>query len=427
VCVLPNSEFSSNDPNNSSYTFGILGIVPGCISNITVLNKNDSGPGSLRQACLELCAGGTIDFTNTIRGQSIVLTNGEIFIGGALTLMGPGASNLTISGNGSNRVFQIVTLSGRCVMTGLTIANGRSLGPGGAGVLTRGTLILENCAFNNNRTAGSGGAVHSFSSDGRVIVDGCTFSANSADGWGGAIYSGFRGIVTLTNSTLSDNSAAQGGGIYSEQLGTLTLIHCTLRGNAAIAGGGIFNFSGSVTIGHTLLSKGTNGINYWGSSVSITNLGFNLSDDNSATNSFIPNAGNLLLGPLANNGGPTLTHALLPGSPAIDAGTNMAATDSLYDQRGPGFRRFVNGRMDIGAYEVQAPLAFVRANWEAQGFRFVVQGEPNEILHIQWNAQPGTAGWNPLTLRSTDGAGLLQFTDTDTNGESRRFYRAVRP
>ena len=186
-------------------------------------------------------------------------------------------------------------------------------------------------------------------------------------------------------------------------------------------------FAGALTIGHTLLAKGTNGTNLSIFGGSVTNLGFNLSDDDSGTSFFIPNAGNLRLGPLANNGGPTLTHALLPGSPAIDAGTNMAQNDLLYDQRGPGFRRLVHGRMDIGAYEVQAPLAFIQANWEAQGFRFVVLGDPNETLQIQWNAQPGPAGWNPLTFGSTDGVGLLQFTDTDANGESRRFYRAVRP
>jgi hypothetical protein len=182
-----------------------------------------------------------------------------------------------------------------------------------------------------------------------------------------------------------------------------------------------------MTIDHTLVSKGTNGTNFRNGGTSVTNLGFNLSDDDSGTNIFIPNAGNLLLGPLANNGGPTLTHALLPGSPAIDAGTNVALADLLYDQRGPGFRRFVNGRVDVGAYELQAPLAFIQANWEAQGFQFVVRGEPNETLQIQWNAQLGTAGWNSLTSGPTDGAGLFQFTDTDTNGKSQRFYRAVRP
>jgi hypothetical protein len=62
-----------------------------------------------------------------------------------------------------------------------------------------------------------------------------------------------------------------------------------------------------------------------------------------------------LLGPLADNGGPTLTHALLPGSPAIDAGNNAYATD--WDQRGPGYPRIVNGVIDIGAFEVQAPAA----------------------------------------------------------------------
>jgi hypothetical protein len=61
-----------------------------------------------------------------------------------------------------------------------------------------------------------------------------------------------------------------------------------------------------------------------------------------------------LLGPLADNGGPTLTHALLPGSPAIDAGDPNPADPPEWDQRGPGFPRIANGRIDIGAFEVQA-------------------------------------------------------------------------
>jgi len=65
------------------------------------------------------------------------------------------------------------------------------------------------------------------------------------------------------------------------------------------------------------------------------------------------------LGPLADNGGPTQTHALLTGSPAIDASTDPVAsfTGNAYDQRGPGFARVVNGVADIGAFEVQPPPA----------------------------------------------------------------------
>ena len=67
-----------------------------------------------------------------------------------------------------------------------------------------------------------------------------------------------------------------------------------------------------------------------------------------------------MLGPLADNGGPTQTHALLPGSPAIDAGDNTDAPE--WDQRGIGFPRIVNGTIDIGAFEVQATGAPLPAN-----------------------------------------------------------------
>jgi hypothetical protein len=68
----------------------------------------------------------------------------------------------------------------------------------------------------------------------------------------------------------------------------------------------------------------------------------------------------VLLGPLQNNGGPTLTHALLAGSPAIDAGDPSFTPPPFYDQRGPGFRRVVNGRIDIGSFEVQTPTGTTR-------------------------------------------------------------------
>src|SRR5207244_2850100 len=85
--------------------------------------------------------------------------------------------------------------------------------------------------------------------------------------------------------------------------------------------------------------------------------GYNLSSDNGG--GFLTATGDQintdpLLGPLANNGGPTFTHALLPGSPAIDAGDPTFTPPPLFDQRGPCFARVVNGRIDIGAFELQS-------------------------------------------------------------------------
>jgi hypothetical protein len=129
-----------------------------------------------------------------------------------------------------------------------------------------------------------------------------------------------------------------------------------LSGNSASAGGGgIYNygaFSGraTLTIGNSVLNAGDLGANISNDSGTITSLGYNLSSDNgggylTATGDQINTAP--MLGPLQDNGGSTLTHALLPGSPAIDAG------GPEFDQRGPNFKRVVNNRIDIGAFELQ--------------------------------------------------------------------------
>src|SRR5213079_1152122 len=88
----------------------------------------------------------------------------------------------------------------------------------------------------------------------------------------------------------------------------------------------------------------------------VTSHGYNLSSDDGG--GVLTGPGdqintNPLLGPLQNNGGPTFTHALLPGSPAIDAGDPNFTPPPSFDQRGPGFDRVVNGRIDKGSFEVQ--------------------------------------------------------------------------
>ena len=174
--------------------------------------------------------------------------------------------------------------------------------------------------------------------------------------------------MTITNSTLSGNSAGfSGGGILSvasngsstNTHAILTITNSTLSGNSATNGGGILNAHGgpgsaTLTIDDTVLNAGATGANIFNSDGTVISHGYNLSSDDASA--FLNQTGDQnstapMLGPLQNNGGPTFTHALLTGSPAIDMGTNPNFL--LYDQRGPGFDRVVNGRTDIGAFEVQ--------------------------------------------------------------------------
>src|SRR5437762_8872621 len=111
---------------------------------------------------------------------------------------------------------------------------------------------------------------------------------------------------------------------------------------------------------NAVLNRGDVGPNMDNDSGTVISHGYNLCNDNCA--GLLNGPGDQIntdpiLGPLQNNGGPTLTHALLPGSPAIDAGDPNFTPPPFFDQRGPGFDRVVNGRIDKGSFEVQGPTA----------------------------------------------------------------------
>ena len=180
-------------------------------ATLTVTSTADSGTGSLREALASAnpYGGDTVNFsvTGTIR-----LTSGQLSVNHNLTIAGPGAGLLTVSGNNAVRVFDItgpgVTISG------LTIANGHGA-LYGAGIRTGGSpgsiLTLNDCILTHNSTTLDGGGIYN-SSGLALTVSNCTFSGNSASGDGGGIYL-TNSTLTLLASTLSGNSAGFGGGI----------------------------------------------------------------------------------------------------------------------------------------------------------------------------------------------------------------------
>jgi hypothetical protein len=200
--------------------------------------------------------------------------------------------------------------------------------------------------------AGAGGGVSNY---GMLTITNSTIDSNQVWLEGGGIYN--WGTLTVTNSTISGNGATgqhdgqpwgHGGGI----LGSVTLTNSTLSGNyASLSGGGI---DGAATLGNTILNANAPE-NIYGGAVS---HGYNLSSDDGG--GYLNGPGDQintapLLGPLQDNGGPTLTQALLPGSPAIDTGDPTFTPPPSYDQRGSPFVRVFNGRIDIGSFEVQPP------------------------------------------------------------------------
>ena len=242
-----------------------------------------------------------------------------------LTVDGEDA-HIAISGNDAARVFEVES-GAKLALIDLTLEKGLAhLGEGG-GVLNRGDLTVSGSTFSGN-DAGSGGAI-----------------ANS-------------GTATVTNSTLSGNTASgPGGGIHNQ--GTLVVTGSTFSANGAASGGGMEHAGGSAILRNTIVANSTSGGNCHASASTITDGGYNLSSDETCGFS-TDNRSRLrldpVLGPLADNGGPTQTHALGENSKAVDKGRSFGATA---DQRGlprpTDLGEFGNTRggdgSDIGAYE----------------------------------------------------------------------------
>ena len=336
-----------------------------------------------------------------------ILQNNTVEIDG-LTITGG-----SLVGNGGGISSGAILTISNCAISGNSITAG-DVAYGGAGIYNVGTMTIVNSTVNNNQglIAGFFSAVGGgISNDGGTLtIQNTTIRENTVagGGYGGGVYNAAHGgasnradpgggSLTAINSTIRDNTGSTGGGIF----GVAQIINCTISDNTAVfEGGGIYGNSyisnctisgnmttvghsrgggisgagtitnstfsdnlsingsdicviGTVQLGDTILGSGASIFVLDGT---VTSHGYNLSYDNGG--GFLTGPGDQintdpLLGPLQNNGGPTSTHELLPGSPAIDAGDPNFAPPPDYDQRGPGFVHVFNGRIDVGSVEVQ--------------------------------------------------------------------------
>jgi hypothetical protein len=384
------------------------------LSTYVVDRLTDSGAGSglagdLRY-CIDQAADGdaiTFGVTGTIN-----LTD-NLYLDHNISIEGPGADLLSASGRGYGGSFRVFTvLQGATVsISGLTITNGYAP-PGGSdgasfggGSANFGTLTLSNSTvtgniadscpilcteppptagggiFNgnadgtavltiinstvsgNDAAGGLGGGIANGYDEprnvewGTVILSNSTVSRNTGQFGGGGISNSGGGLLMVTNSTIAGNlQSSQGGGIFNDYGAMLTIANSTIAGNAAsFLGGGIYNYEGGLVMRNTILAGNTASDGSPDLDGHLTSSGYNLIGNTRGGGGFDPT--DLLnvdprLAPLQDNGGPTPTMALLPGSPAIDAGDNTNAP--MWDQRGAPFRRIVHGTIDIGAFEVQA-------------------------------------------------------------------------
>lgn len=320
--------------------------IPAKARTLIVSNTNDSGPGSLRQALADADDGDLIDATG-ISGV-ITLTTGQLVVGKSLTINGAGANVLTIDGNAMSRAFFIV-LDEIVTISGFTIRNGHANTVGGGIDNEAGaTVTVLNCNINSNSANLGSGLFNA----GVFVIANSTLSSNMATE-GGATYNDGSGTLTITNSTVSRNVALVAGGA-NFNLGTMQIANSTFSNNAAKLGA-IHN-EVALEIGNTILDGTGTEDRIFDNSGTVTSDGFNVCSDDGG--GFLTGPGDQintdpLLGPLQANGGPTFTHELLVGSPAIDAGDPGFSPPPVFDQRGPGFDRVRNGRIDTGSFEVQ--------------------------------------------------------------------------
>lgn len=429
----------------------------------TVVNNNDSGSGSLRDAVNQANSNpgnDIVTFASNVTG-TITLTSGSIYIYDGVDIQGPGASVLTIAGSFGNQpprpsanvagfsdfvingggsgnvgrpaspsaplaptpiAFSGVTITGgsanfggginaynatvtvdNCVVTGNTAAysgggifiasyynyyggstassvtvtnstiSNNTAGYDGGGVATTDSAItIQQSALTGNSAADGGGVFMHNDNQYALTITASTLSGNTAGG--GGSYSGGGGVyvrhssATISNSTIANNPASTdgGGGVttYFEDSGyyAVSFANSTVSGNSATTGGGIYQTSdGAITLTNSVVAGNTAATDPdMSSSTGSFAAAFSLIGNPGAA-TITDNGGNLMnvaaqLGALANNGGPTQTMQPLAGSPLIDAG-DPAFSGLTNDQRGAGFPRIVNGRVDIGAVEGGAAVA----------------------------------------------------------------------
>ncbi|AFY45108.1 choice-of-anchor Q domain-containing protein [Nostoc sp. PCC 7107] len=343
---------STINGNTSDYDFSNAGlVVRGTVrvNNSTISNNSsNSGSAGLRNSGNVTISNSTIssnigglNFTGDINSNSIYNS-----ASGNLTVI---RSTITGNSNPDGAANGTIVNDGTVTIISSTISD-NSAGLGG-GILNNGTAIVVNSTINNN-TAGIGGGINN---SGTLTLVNTTISSNQSYSEGGGIYN--SGTLTVSNSTIAfnksyyddENTVSSGAGIYNTATGTATIKNSIIAGN----NDGISGAVNPDVVGNFI----SNGYNLIGNLNGST--GFNPSEQLQVSISQVIDT------ILRDNGGLVKTHALVYGSPAINGGNNADISADIadldrdgnttegipFDQRGTGYRRISNGRVDIGAYE----------------------------------------------------------------------------
>lgn len=312
--TLQHSTVSGNVTSHNGGGIGNEGTLIVIDCTISDNSTDNSGGGLMSDS-------GTLTVNNSvISGNTAERHGGGIYsFNGTLAI-----DNSTINGNSAtNAGGGIVTFVIVATINNSTIRDNTANHEGG-GLHGGGNVTINNSTISNNSVSkGPGGGINHFTFGSTLVINNSTISGNSAtDDWGGGIITSFDTTTSISSSTISDNSS-----ITSD--------------NLAGRAGGILN-SGILNIDNSIIANSTGNeecLNFGGT---INDIGYNIVEDNSCG---FTGGSDPMLAPLQDNGGPTFTHALFPGSPAINRGNTTLTTDQRGASRPQGLSD------DIGAFE----------------------------------------------------------------------------
>lgn len=411
---LDNKTFGSNSPGGAITSVGGLSVNDGTFTGNTTYGLQGHG-GAIHGGSMSISSssfadntvhngnGGAIHAYNlTIASSS--LTNNSVNSGTGGAILGQWnldivdsvlSKNQSIGNNGGGGAIAQTGFSNRLTILRSKITDNESIGMNvmGGGIRTHVPTTITDSEISGNRVVGQGGRGGGLFAESLTTITDSTISGNHAIGGGGAGGGVFlmstNSVHTLLNSTLSGNQItgeqSRGAGLYS--MGRINIRHSTVTGNRinseAGQAGGLWLTQPQSMISHSIVAGnlvGSVASDLRGQpQLSYSLIGTRAGTEFTEAPVGSPDAdGNLiggpvhgvidpLLAPLADNGGPTLTHALLPGSPAINAGDPSLGNAPEFDQRGAPFARIAEGRIDIGAFESQPNGGLFNGDFDGDG------------------------------------------------------------